>query len=266
MVARLHTLRWSWAAIPGVVAAACVDPARSAQPSLHDSDPVAEEATVEIRGVAYQFRSHTLLQGATIGLVERPDLTAMTEMDGSYTLSGVPVGVPVTPWVELAGHAVGHHQTFTLTDDLDRLYFQVVPDDLYDLITGLLDQAALPVDPDACQVVTTIADPSAAAAADWSAFLERGDAGLVPGATAEISPASGTRIYFNDLVIPDPDEPVATSDGGVLWLNVAPARTYTLTARDPDGRFTFPDVEVTCAPGRFINASPPFGLTALADR
>jgi hypothetical protein len=224
---------------------------------------VADQETVEIRGVAYQFRSHDLLPGATISLAEWPEVTAVTDSDGQYTLRGVPAGVPVTPRVELAGHAVGHQQTLTLTADLEQLYFQVVPNDLYELISGLLEQEGLPVDPDACQVVTTITDPSAAAAPDWDAFLARGDAGLVPGATAQIAPAAGTRIYFNELVMPDPDEPVATSDGGVLWLNVAPGAAYTLTARDPDGRYTFPEVEVTCEPERFVNASPPFGLTAI---
>ena len=260
-------LRWVWAAIPWiVVAAGCADGARTSPDAGHDSAPVADQETVEIHGIAYQFRSHDLLPGATISLAEWPDITAVTDPDGRYTLRGVPAGVPVTPRVELAGHAVGHQQTFTLTADLERLYFQVVPDDLFELISGLLEQEGLPVDPDACQVVTTITDPSAAAAPDWDAFLARGDAGLVPGATAEIAPSAGTRIYFNELVMPDPDEPVATSDGGVLWLNVAPAATYTLTAQDPDGLYTFPEVEVTCEPGRFINASPPFGLTAILDR
>ena len=97
---------------------------------------------------------------------------------------------------------------------------------------------------------------------DWEGFLERGDAGLLANADATITPEVGTRLYFSEQVIPDPTLERSTLDGGVLWLNVPPAGAHMLRGRHAG--YGFPDVEVTCAPGRFINASPPWGLTAIA--
>lgn len=222
--------------------------------------------TVAFTGVAYQFRSHAPLEGARVSLAEHPEVVAVSDAEGVYRLEDVPAGLPVTPRVELAGHATAHHQTFTATEDVERLHLQVVPDDLYAIIVDVLESSGRAVQPDACQVVTTITDPSAWEAPTWAAYLERGDAGLVPGATATLTPSAGERLYFNEVVLPDPTQPVATTDGGVLWLNVQPPGRYRLTAEDPDGAFVFPEVEVTCEPGRFVNANPPYGLTAQGRR
>lgn len=215
---------------------------------------------IRMSGVAYQFQSRAPLEGARISLVEDPDRWTLSDADGAWALHDLPAGTPLTPRVELAEHATGHHQTFHLQASVDRVYLQVVPQATYDIFVDILASGSTPVDPEACQVVTTIAEPGIAAFEDWEGFLARGDAGLLANADATISPEGGTRMYFSEQVVPDPALARSTLDGGVLWLNVPPDGTYTLRGAHAD--HTFPEVEVRCAPGRFINASPPWGLTA----
>lgn len=157
--------------------------------------------------------------------------------------------------------ATAHHQTFTVPDDLDRRYFQVVPAGLYTLIPDVLGSVGLPVDPAAYQVVTTWADPSAVKTAELDAFLDRSDAGLVVGASATITPDRGSRLDFNKVVLPHPTQTSTTTDGEVLWLNLDPDGADALDAEDSQGRFQFLQVDMTCASGRLINASPTWGLT-----
>ena len=124
---------------------------------------------------------------------------------------------------------------------MERVYLQVVPQGT-------------------CDLLADIAEPGIAHFDDWDGFLARGDAGLLADADATITPEAGMRLYFHEQVIPDPTVERSTLDGGVLWLNV-PEGTHTLSGEQD--RHSFPDVEITCAPERFINASPPWGLTAI---
>jgi hypothetical protein len=220
--------------------------------------------SISMTGIAYQFQSRAPLEGARVSLVELPDAVAFSDADGHWRLDELPADTPLTPRVEIAGHAVGHHQTFRLQGSVARVYLQVVPQTTYDLLVSILGDEGNTVDPDACQVVTTISEPGIADFDDWEGFLERGDAGLLANADATISPEGGTRLYFNEQVVPDPSVERSTLDGGVLWINVPPDGPHTLQGTHAE--HGFPDVEVTCAPGRFINASPPWGLTAIAAR
>ena len=215
---------------------------------------------LSMSGVAYQFQTRLPLPNARISLLELPERETWSDADGRWSLHDLPRAAPLTPQVELDEHVVGHHQTFRLQASIDQVYLQVVPEPTYDLFSDILDDAGTPVDPIACQIVTTIAAPDIAALEDWDAFLDRGDAGLLEDADAIITPSVGQRLYFSEQVIPDASLERSTLDGGVLWLNVPPDEVYQLNGHHAD--HTFPEVEVTCGPGRFINASPPWGLTA----
>jgi hypothetical protein len=230
------------------------------QDSVLDS-PIPE--TARISGVVYQFQSHQPLEGATVTLEEYPELSTTSDAAGAYVLEGVPLGERVTPKIELSKHVNAWHQSLVLEGDLDMLYFQAIPTTTFGILKSLLEDSGLTVDLDtACAVVTTVSDTSMAEVQGWEAFLERGDAGQLAGATAEIGPESGLRLYFNEDVRPDPTVELTTTDGGVLWVNVAPG-DYTLSASHPDA--SFPQVDIDCEAGRFINASPPKGLTALVE-
>jgi len=79
--------------------------------------------------------------------------------------------------------------------------------------------------------------------------------------TASITPEVGRRTYFNASVIPDSTVTETSEDGGVVWSEV-PAGEYTLTAQGAGSQW--PDVHVTCADGRIVNANPPWGLNQQA--
>ena len=225
-----------------------------------DSSPVA---IATFSGVVYQFQTHEPLPGATVTLEEHPELSTVTDDSGAYVLEGVPVGERVTPKIELSKHVNAWHQSITVEGDVEMLYFQAIPTTVFNLLKAGIEDGGVEVDLDtACAVVTTVSDASMASVQDWEAFLERGDAGELAGASAEILPSSGLRLYFNEEVRPDPTKTETTTDGGVLWLNVSPG-DYTLSASHPEA--SFPEVDIDCEAGRFINASPPKGLTALAE-
>lgn len=85
------------------------------------------------------------------------------------------------------------------------------------------------------------------------------------GATATSIPGAGIAgalnpIYFDRTVTPNPTETVTSNDGGVLWVDV-PEGTHTVTAHKEGTRFASADI--TCKPGRFVNASPQWGLYEL---
>ena len=61
-------------------------------------------------------------------------------------------------------------------------------------------------------------------------------------------------------MIPDPAQPLSSVDGGVIWTRV-PAGVYRIRARHPSTRFA--SFVATCAPGRVVNANPPWGLHEL---
>jgi hypothetical protein len=159
-------------------------------------DSAGAEQTAALRGRAYQLRSHLPLAGVEVGIAELPGRSVLTDQEGRFELSELPLGEVLTPFAAAQGHALTHHQRFVLAGDVEPLYFQLAPQDLYDLIAAVVTEAGFPVYPAVCQVVTTIGDPSLALAEGWDAFLERGDAGLLPGITAELDPPGGTRLYF----------------------------------------------------------------------
>lgn len=237
------------------------------QPETGFSPPPVETAdtapsTVTASGVVYQFRSHEPLPGATVTTLQFPDVVAVTDDQGAYTLEGIPYGGEFTPWIQAPEHRQAAHRTFVADGDITQLYVQLVPLDLFNLLATGLTNSGIPVDLDgACHVVTTVSVPEAGQLQTWDEFLAFGDAGLLPHATATLTPGEeATQLYFNEEVLPDGTLQETTTDGGVLWLNLQPGRKE-LTASHPD--HDFPTLVVDCEPGRFINASPPYGLTAL---
>ncbi len=85
----------------------------------------AERGTVTMSGTAYEFdHVETTLPGATIHVLEDPDLTTTVADDGTYTLE-VPDGAEVTPYITADGHGTIYLQTFTTAgQDLVNVNFQ----------------------------------------------------------------------------------------------------------------------------------------------
>lgn len=225
------------------------------------SSAVAQDTQVTMSGTAYEFNSvHTMLAGATVHVLEDADLTTTVAADGTYSLD-VPDQAEVTPYITDTGYATIYLQTFT-TDgqDLVNVNFQTPTITVRNLLEGLLKLDTDPQGyPAKCAVVTTVSTKQVRGVT-YDQFIDWGAHG-VAGVQASIEPTAGNRTYFNANVIPDPTVTETSKDGGVVWTDV-PDGDYTLSASGAGS--AWPDVHVSCAAGRIINANPPWGLNQLA--
>jgi hypothetical protein len=224
------------------------------------SSASAAPKTVHLRGTAYEFNNVKVrLGGAAIRVAEDPRLGATAKADGSFDLK-VPDGAAITPYINAAGHHTIFLQTFaTNGQDLEHVNFQVPSDAIYGALAALL---AVPVDvngdPAQCAIVSTFSTRDVRDV-PFDGFTGYGAHG-VAGVTASASPALPPAIYFNKDVIPDRTQAKSSKDGGVIWTEV-PTGTYKISAHHPSTRFA--PFTATCAPGRIVNANPPWGLHEL---
>jgi hypothetical protein len=236
----------------------------SAAPTTTSAAPTTTAALfTHVRGTAYTFNTSDPIAGATIKVVEFPDVAATTAADGSYQLD-VPAGATVTPYIEASGHHTIYLQTFTLDaahegTALGGVNFQTPTDAIYEALKGLIG-GFVGRDPflGGCVIVTTVGDPKLVGM-NFDQFINFHPHG-VAGAIANIDPPSATPIYFNDSVLPDQAQHTTSGDGGVLWANVPPGE-YTLSATKAG--MNFATVHVTCQQDRVINANPVWGLHAI---
>lgn len=214
------------------------------------------EATVRLRGVVFAFAGGQLLADARVTIAERPELTTTTDASGAWELE-VPDGVPVTPYAELMRYQTMHLETFTTSgQDLERVNFQLVTQSIYRTFASILGEDP---DPGLCQIASTV-NVAAIGSLSFDEFRAYGPHG-VAGATVDSEPPMGVEtVYFTESTLPDPTLTETTIDGGVVWANVPPGR-YALRTHHPERRFR--ECVVTCEPGRFINAGPPWGLHEL---
>ena len=217
----------------------------------------AEARSVQSQGTAYELNNTSVvLSGATIRVAEHPRLRATTRADGSYSLT-VPDRATVTPYITAAGYRSIFLQTFR-TDgaDLRRVNFQTPTEAVYRALAALLDVPLGPGgEPRDCAIVSTFSTRNVRDLS-FRQFIAYGAHG-VPGATAFTTPS---LVYFNSQVVPDPAQRGSSVDGGVIWPRV-PVGVYTIRGRHPSTRFA--SFVATCAPGRVVNANPPWGLHQL---
>lgn len=213
--------------------------------------------TVSISGRAYAFNHmDTFLAGATIRVREFPKLSATTNANGDYVLD-VPNDANVTPYIE---PPEGYHeidlQTFhTRGRDLPNANFQTPGDvEYYGLAAILGEPLGADMRPVNCVIVTT-ASARNVRGVDYETFERRTPHG-VPGTTGRAYPSLPGPTYFNASVVPDSSQTKTSEDGGMIWSSVL-AGTYRIVARNPDTRFA--SFLATCAPGRIVNANPPWG-------
>ncbi len=224
--------------------------------------PAGAAGTVHITGKAYRFNQmSTYIEGATIRVREYPSITATTDANGDYDLE-VPRDANVTPYIDPGGdYNEIDLQTFhTRGKDIRNANFQTPHDLEYGLLAALL---GIEIGPDGrpseCVIVTTVSARNVRGV-PYEVFHERTPHG-VAGATARTSPALPGPIYFNDSVIPDPSETESSGDGGIIW-DVVPPGAYRVVADHPTTRFA--SFLASCAPGRVVNANPPWGAYELA--
>lgn len=191
------------------------------------------------------------IAGATISVLERPEMKMTTGADGHFEFDGFEPGSEVTLVLEHPDYHLIQTGTQTIGDaDIDRLTFQAVSHDIYGLLAGVV--GVTPDEQGSCQMVTTITRIGKSIY-DSGAHGELGvKVTLDPPQPAALGP-----IYFNAAVIPDKDLKLSSPDGGVLYANVPPGE-YTWTAAKASAEFT--TVKMKCRPGVLVNASPPHGL------
>lgn len=227
----------------------------------------ATPSTVDISGKAYRFNHmDTPIPGATIRVRENSSLSAVTDANGDYVLT-VPNDTNVTPYIESGDYTPGQHyneidlQTFhPRGEDIVNANFQTPSDGEYLGLKAILSvESREDGRPAQCAIVTTSSARNVRGV-DYQTFWDNTPHG-VAGTTANEFPALDGPIYFNDSVIPDTSKTASSSDGGIVWVEV-PAGTYRITGTNPDTRFA--SFLATCAPGRVVNANPPWGMYELA--
>lgn len=217
-----------------------------------DSDSEAKKVTVS--GMAYVKNSPNPVVGGTVSIAEQPSLTTTTDDDGRWTLE-VEEGSTVTPFIAAEGFVTTHTQTFEADADIADVHFQMIPPTLFML---LADAIGIEPDPTKCQISTEVTDLMAQDLTVAQLVAERPHG--VEGATIDITPPAGPITFFeygDPFDQPNGELTATTTSGGLVSTQVDPG-VYTITASHPSR--TFSSITVTCAAGRFVNATAPHGL------
>jgi hypothetical protein len=210
----------------------------------------AEVATV--KGVAAIFDDALTgrVEGATVSVLEHPEMTMTTLADGLFEFPDVPTGEEVTlvlehpdyPSIQTGTHRVG-------PEGIDDLTFQVPPQIIYDALAAIVEVTP---DPAMCQLVTTITRKGGTILAPGA----HGEAGVTVTLDPPLAAEQGP-IYFDASVVPDKTLTESSEDGGVLYTNAAPGE-YVMSGQKPGA--TLGDVKLKCRAGVLVNASPPRGM------
>lgn len=231
----------------------------------------AEPETVTISGNAYAFifgGNVDRLEGAVIKVEEFPELEAVAGPNGAYSIE-VPNDADITPYASFPDYYTVHDQTFhTRGKDLNQVNFQMPTQAIAEVMAGIVG-AETTGEPGSkvvkkCVIVSTFFQKEGRSFLDFDDFHNFRPHGII-GATATAKTAAGDKpvdaIYFNSSVIPDPDQADSSRDGGVIWAGM-PDGVYTVTAEHATARFS--QFQATCAPGRLVNANPPWGVYEMA--
>lgn len=236
--------------------------------------------TVTISGKAFVFNHmNTYISGATIKVREFPKLSTVTNDLGDYELV-VPDDANVTPYILSGDGLLTKHnkeddsptgtvqthwneidlQTFhTRGQDIENANFQSPQDAEFNGLKALLSvPAGEDGRPTQCAIVTT-ASARNVRGVDYRTYWENTPHG-VPGATSIEYSAIEGPVYFNEFVIPDKTKTSTSEDGGIIWP-VVPTGSYRISTSAPAAEFA--SFLATCAPGRIINANPPWGAYQL---
>lgn len=193
------------------------------------------------------------VEGATVSVLERPELSVVTGADAHFRFDGLQVGRDVTLVVEHPDFKSTQTATLTLgPNGIDPFSVQLVPKGIF---TALSTLVPLPLDEaEHCVIATT----AARLGGSLYVYLRQGAPGtrvwLEPEAPAESGP-----IYFDESVLPNAEQPATSTDGGVLFYRVPPGDYMMRASRD---RTEFNEVRFACRAGWIVNAGPPLGLLA----
>jgi hypothetical protein len=197
------------------------------------------------------------VSGAAIWILEHPERRLTTGADGHFFFDGLEVGSEVTLVMEHPDYHLIQTGTHVVPESgIERLTFQAVTHEIYDAFAAIV--GVVPDEQNACQVPSTVTRIGKSV---YDAGAH-GEAGATVTIDPPLPPEHGP-IYFNSQVIPDRSLTETSDDGGVVFIQVPPGE-YVLTASKPGVEFR--DVKIKCRAGVLVNASPPWGLQAIAPR
>ncbi len=236
--------------------------------------------TVKISGKTFRFgKRYPVLINALVRVREYPDIWALSDQKGDYELT-VPDDANVTPYIVSGWNGnyknplidpldpnTQHYnsidlQTFhTRGEDIVNANFQTPTDFEYNSLKALLKvKADANGRPQQCVIVTTSSARNVRGVS-YDEYWDNTPHG-VAGATSRTVPGNLLPSYFNDAVLPDPNQTSSSHDGGIIWATV-PTGTYRVITEHPTTRFA--SFLATCAPGRVVNANPPWGAYELSE-
>ena len=133
----------------------------------------------------------------------------------------------MTPYIDPPeGYNEVDLQTFhTRSKDIQNANFQTPADAEYNALSRPARRRSIDIEftpdggPAQCVIVTT-SSARDVRGVDYQTFWDRTPHG-VAGATSTREPALPDPIYFNENVIPDPNQPSSSEDGGIIWPEVA---------------------------------------------
>lgn len=243
------------------------------------AEAAAPGKTVTISGKTFRFgKRYPVLVNALVKVREFPDIWALSDEKGDYELT-VPDNANVTPYIVSGWNGAysdprtapldpetKHYnsidlQTFhTRGEDIENANFQTPTDLEYNALKLLLGiKADASNRPEQCAIVTTSSARNVRGVS-YDTYWDNTPHG-VPGATAYTLPGRLLPRYFNDAVVPDPNQASSSGDGGIIW-SIVPTGTYRVITEHPSTRFA--SFLATCKPGRVVNANPPWGAYELA--
>lgn len=233
----------------------CDDGSANGKPGKCKAD-CGVPAQVSVEGDVLAFLTEVpgpRIEGATVSVVERPELSVVTGPDAHFKIDGLDEGSQLTLQVEHPDLYPSRSSTITLgPEGATAFSLQVVPNSLFKAIEVLVPE---PVEmKDHCAIASTVARFGGSLYVRLRQGMPGVEVSLDPPVPAESGP-----LYFNADVIPDPAQPSTSIDGGILFYNV-PLGDYTLSA-SRDGA-VFNSVRFKCEAGFVINGGPPIGLLA----
>lgn len=234
----------------------CDDGDDNGAPGHCRADCSGVPAQVSIEGDVLAFMSEVdgeRVAGATVSILERPELSVVTGDDAHFRFEGLDEGSDVTLLVEHPDFKTTQTATVRLgPNGVDPFAVQVVPVTIFTALSGLVP---LPLEEDEhCVIATTVARMGGS----LYVHLRQGAAGAVVSLDPPV-PAESGPIYFDESVLPDPEQPATSVDGGVLFYRVPPGQYVMSASREGT---VFNQVRFDCRAGVVVNAGPPLGLLA----
>ena len=206
---------------------------------------------VTLSGNAIDFSSGTRVAGATVWVLERPSMTTVTDVDGYFEFSGLEEGEEVSLVLEdPAYHPIQNGTVRLGANGAERVTFQAVIWSVYDALASIL--GLVPDELNSCQMVTTVTRVGKSIYDPGAHGEDNATVKIDPPVTEDHGP-----IYFADNVIPAPGLSRTSTDGGVLYVQMAPGEYVWIAHK---GDFVFTRVKSKCRAGLLVNASPPWGL------